>query len=193
MHECLMRPATRNAIPEWDRKTPQANPLDSPARRAIPEWDRKTPQANPLDSPASGDSQLWLPDPNRVLRAALFAILGAMLVSGLGSWLMGVDLLEFFDWLPGCAFRAWTGFPCPGCGMGHALLHLSRLEWVAAVGANPAAPFLAVAMLAGAFQQAPDRAVCGMNPILAALCLAIVLATWLWRILLMAGASVPGL
>jgi hypothetical protein len=169
------------------------HPVQSAARSAIPEWDRVTPQANPTDSPARGELQLWLPDPNPVLRAALFAILGAMLVSGLGSWFLGVDLLEFLDWLPACAFRAWTGFPCPGCGMGHALIHLSRLELVAAVGANPAAPFLAAAMVVGAFRQAPDRAVCGMNPILAALCLAMLVAIWLWRILPMEGVSAVGL
>ena len=163
------------------------------AKSAIPGWDRVTPQANPQDSPARGDSQLWLPDPNPVLRAALFAILGAMLVSGLGSWFLGVDLPELLDWLPACAFRAWTGFPCPGCGMGHALIHLSRLEFVAAVGANPAAPFLAAAMLVGAFRRAPDRAVCGMNPSLAALCLAMLVATWLWRTLPMQGVSAAGL
>jgi hypothetical protein len=163
------------------------------ARSASPGWGRETSQANPQDSLARGDSQLWLPDPNRVLRAALFAILGAVLVSGLGSWFLGVDLLEFLDWLPGCVFRAWTGFPCPGCGMGHALIHLSRLEWVAAVGANPAAPFLAVAMLVGALRQVPDRAACGMNPILAAFCLAMLVATWLWRILPMEGVLAAGL
>ena len=152
-----------------------------------------TPQANPKDSPASGDSQLWLPDPNEALRAALFAILGAMLVSGLGSWFLGVDLLEFLDWLPGCVFRAWTGFPCPGCGMGHALIHLSRLEWVAAVGAHPAAPFLATAMLVGALRAAPDRAAHRMDPVLATFCLATLVATWLWRILPIEGVSAVGL
>jgi hypothetical protein len=134
-----------------------------------------------------------LPDPNQLLRVALFAILGALLVSGLGSWLLGVDLLEFADWLPGCAFRAWTGIPCPGCGMGHALIHLSRFEWVAAVGANPASPFLAGAMLVGAFRQSPDRAVCRTTPGLAAFWLAMLVATWLWRILPMEGVSTAGL
>lgn len=136
-----------------------------------------------------GDAALRLPDANPVLRAALFAILGVMLVSGFGWWLFGVDLIGFFGWLPGCAFRAWTGFPCPGCGMGHALIQLSRLELAAAVSSNPAAPFLAAALLVGAFRPAPDRAVCGMNPIAAALCLTLVLAAWLWRVLPMAGAS----
>jgi hypothetical protein len=133
---------------------------------------------------------MW--SPNRVLRAGLFAILGAMLVSGLCGWFLDVDLLECLDWLPDCAFRTWTGFPCPGCGMGHALIHLSRLEWLAAVGANPAVPFLAAAIFVGAFQQLPDRAACGLNPILAALCLGILVATWLWRILPLEGVSAPG-
>jgi hypothetical protein len=145
---------------------------------------------NPQDSPASGSSQLRLPNPNLVLRAALFAILGAMLASGVGWWFLGVDLLEFLEWLPSCAFRAWTGFPCPGCGMGHALIHLSRLQWVAAVGANPAAPFLAAAVLVGAFRRAPDRAVCGIHPRSAVLCLVVVVAAWLWRVLSLEGVSV---
>ena len=153
------------------------------ARSAIPARDRLMPQANPLDSPARGDSQLWLPDPSSILRAALLAILGALLVSGFGWWFLGVDLLEFLSWLPGCAFRAWTGLPCPGCGMGHALIHLSRLQLVAAVGANPAAPFLAAAMLIAALRRAPDVAVCGKRRSWAGVCLALVLASWLWRIL----------
>jgi hypothetical protein len=176
-----------------ERLTSQANPLDSPARSAIPAWDRVTPQANPLDSPASGDSQLWLPDPNPVLRAALFAILGALLVSGFGWWFLGVDLLEFLDWLPGCAFRAWTGFPCPGCGMGHALIQLSRLQLAAAVDANPAVLFLAAAMVVGALRSAPDVALCGKRRPWAGVCLALVLAGWLWRILPVESSMVSGL
>jgi hypothetical protein len=152
------------------------------ARSAIPFWDRETSRVNPQDSPAGGSSQLRLPGPDSVLRAALFAILGAMLASGVGWWFLGVDLLEFLDWLPSCAFRAWTGFPCPGCGMGHALIHLSRFELVAAVGANPAAPFLAAAMLVGALRRAPDVAVSARSRIWDGACLALVLAGWLWRI-----------
>jgi hypothetical protein len=138
---------------------------------------------NPQDSPAGGSSQLRLPGPNSVLRTALFAILGAMLASGVGWGFLGVDLLEYLDWLPSCAFRAWTGFSCPGCGMGHALIHLSRFELVAAVGANPAAPFLAAAMLVGALRRAPDVALRGKRRFWAGAFLALVLAGWLWRIL----------
>jgi hypothetical protein len=166
MHEHPMGPFARSA-----------------ARSAISFSDRVTPQVNPQDSPASGDSQPWLPSPDLVLRAALFAILGAMLASGIGWWFLGVDLLEFLDWLPSCAFRAWTGFPCPGCGMGHALIHLSRFELVAAVGANPAAPFIAAVMLVGALRRAPVVAVHGKRGFWAGACLALVLVGWLWRIL----------
>jgi hypothetical protein len=113
-----------------------------------------------------------------------------MLVLGFSGWFLGLNLLEFIAWLPGCAFRAWTGIPCPGCGMGHALIHLSRLQWVAAVGANPAAPFLAAAVLVGAFRRAPDRAVCGIHPRSAVLCLVVVVAAWLWRVLSLEGVSV---
>jgi hypothetical protein len=138
---------------------------------------------------AVAGSPLGLPEPDTVLRVALLALLGVMLVSGFSWRILGVDLLAFLGRLPGCAFRAWTGFPCPGCGMGHAFVQLSRLQLAAAVGANPAAPLLAVAMWVGAFRQAPDRAVSGMNPRLAASCLALVLVAWLWRILSLAGVS----
>jgi len=131
----------------------------------------------------------WLPDPNRLLRAALFAILGVMLVSGVSWWMFGLDGLAFLRWMPGCAIRSWTGLPCPGCGMGHALIYLSRFQWDAAVEANPAAPCLAAAMLVGALRQAPDRAVCGAHPLPVALCLAAVVAAWLWRIAPLAGVS----
>ncbi len=167
--------------------------MRSAARRGIPERDRATPQANPWDSPACGDLRLWLPGPNPVLRAALFAILGALLASGFGWWFLGVDWLEFLDWLPGCAFRAWTGFPCPGCGMGHALIHLSRLQLVAAVDANPAAPFLAAAMLVGALRRAPGAAVCGKRRFWAGVCLALVPVGGLWRILPVEGSTASGI
>jgi len=152
-----------------------------------------TPQANRKDSPVRGNSRWWLPDPNLALRAALIAILGAMLASGLGWWFLGVDVLEFVSWLPSCAFRSWTGFPCPGCGMGHALIHLSRLQLVAAVGANPAAPFLAATMLVGALRDAPDVALCGKRRSWAAVGLALVLIGWLWRILPVEGSAPSGL
>lgn len=144
-------------------------------------------------STACGDSPIWRPGPAPVLRVALFAILGVLLVSGVSWGLFGVDLGEILGWLPGCAFRTWTGLPCPGCGMGHALIHLSRLQWVAAVGANPAAPFLIVAMLVGALRSAPDAAVRGMNPVSAAFCLAVVVVAWLGRVLPIAGVSAPDL
>ncbi len=144
-------------------------------------------------SAACADSPIWLPGPDSVLRAALFAILGVLLVSGVSWWFFGVDLAGFLGWLPGCAFRSWTGFPCPGCGMGHALIQLSRLQWVAAVGANPAAPFLILAMLAGVLRRAPDAAVRRMDPISPACCLAVVVVAWLWRALPMEGVSAPGL
>lgn len=77
--------------------------------------------------------------------------------------------------------------------MGHVLIHLSRLQWIAAVGANPAAPFLIVAMLVGALRSAPDAAVRWMNPVSAAFCLAVVVVAWLGRVLPIAGGAAPGL
>jgi hypothetical protein len=38
---------------------------------------------------------------------------------------------------PLCLFKRATGLPCPGCGMGHALLHAFRGEWGASFDAHP--------------------------------------------------------
>ncbi|MBI5630669.1 MAG: DUF2752 domain-containing protein [Elusimicrobia bacterium] len=31
--------------------------------------------------------------------------------------------------LPFCLFKLWTGLPCPGCGMGHAILSAFAGDW----------------------------------------------------------------
>lgn len=80
----------------------------------------------------------------RLLIAAVFTV---MLVSGLTYAFLGVDFLTHpYLGLP-CAFRSLTGFACPGCGMTRAFLLLSQLRIDDALATNPAAPFLAGAML----------------------------------------------
>ena len=70
-----------------------------------------------------------------------------MLVSGLTYAFLGVDFLTHsYLGLP-CVFRTLTGFACPGCGMTRAFLLLSQLRIDDALATNPAAPFLAGAML----------------------------------------------
>lgn len=44
-----------------------------------------------------------------------------------------------------CLFRAVTGLPCPGCGMGHALIAAFRGNWAASFRLHPlGVPFLLV-------------------------------------------------
>ena len=39
--------------------------------------------------------------------------------------------------LPPCGLYAWTGLPCPGCGLTTSFAHLARLELLPALDANP--------------------------------------------------------
>ncbi len=81
------------------------------------------------------------------MRLGIAAVLTVMLVSGLTYAFLGVDFLTHpYLGLP-CAFRSLTGFGCPGCGMTRAFLLLSQLRIDDALATNPAAPFLAGAML----------------------------------------------
>ena len=123
---------------------------------------------------------LRLPDPDHLFRASLFALLAGLILSGLAWALAGVDVLEALGWLPECPFRVWLGFACPGCGMTHALVYLSRLELSAGLAANPTAPFLVLAMVGGAVSGRFRGAARGFR---SAVLLAIVLLMWLWRVI----------
>ncbi len=86
-------------------------------------------------------------EPDRVLRLLIAAVFTVVLVSGLAYAFLGVDFLAHtYLGLP-CAFRTVTGTPCPGCGMTRAFLLLSQLRIDDALATNPAAPFLAGAMM----------------------------------------------
>lgn len=39
--------------------------------------------------------------------------------------------------LPPCPFMAVTGLPCPGCGLTTSFAHMARLDFTAALGAQP--------------------------------------------------------
>jgi hypothetical protein len=69
-----------------------------------------------------------------------------LLVCGFVRQTLGWSPGEWLQLVPDCAFRALTGFPCPGCGMTQALLLLTELRFADAVAVNPAAPVLVGAM-----------------------------------------------
>ncbi len=122
---------------------------------------------------------LRVPDADHLLRVSLLGLLAGLILSGLAWALAGLDVLEALEWLPACRFRAWLGIACPGCGMTHALVHLSRLEVGAALAANPAAPLLVMAMVGGVASQRFRRSVRDSR---SAILLGFVLLAWLWRV-----------
>ena len=48
----------------------------------------------------------------------------------IGAYLGAVALMYFLN-VP-CVFKTVLGIPCPGCGMTHALIHASKLEFAEA-------------------------------------------------------------
>ncbi len=64
-----------------------------------------------------------------------------------------VALLPFASWitpfLPGCALREWTGWPCPTCGATRATVALARFRVGEAMGLNPLAAVSVLLFLAG--------------------------------------------
>jgi len=94
--------------------------------------------------------QARLPRPDRVLQVSSLAVLTAVAASGLLAAFAGIDLIDQLEWAPACAFRSWTGFECPGCGMTRALVLLGQFQFAASCSAHPAAPGLAIALGIGA-------------------------------------------
>jgi hypothetical protein len=65
--------------------------------------------------------------------------------------------LSLFGWQlpPLCAFRALTGYDCPGCGLTRSFTYMGHLDPVAAFGMHAAGPLLWTAVAA----QVPWRIV----------------------------------
>jgi hypothetical protein len=97
----------------------------------------------------------WRP-PDREDRqvAALWAVCagGALLLRPL--WVAAAAFL------PRCAWHAWTGWPCPGCGTTRAILDLLRGDPGGALAVNPLATCAAVGFTAGGL-LAPLWLACG--------------------------------
>lgn len=66
------------------------------------------------------------------------------------------EALTVFGWElpPLCAFRATTGYRCPGCGLTRSFVFLGHADLAAAFAQNPLGPMLWVFFLA----QVPYRA-----------------------------------
>ncbi len=45
--------------------------------------------------------------------------------------------LPVLDMMPSCVFKAFTGIPCPACGMTRSLVHLAHGDLAGSLGLNP--------------------------------------------------------
>lgn len=95
--------------------------------------------------------------------------------------------------LPQCLFLQWTGLPCPSCGLTTSFTHLLHGHLGAAFAAHPMGPLLFVAFAAGAvlsmaeflnFRTPLSRFLRGQGVSWAYGALALFLATWIFRLLL---------
>ncbi len=122
-----------------------------------------------------------LPRPDRVLQVSSLAVLTAVAASGLLATFAGIDLIDQLEWAPACAFRSWTGFECPGCGMTRALVLLGQFQFAASCSAHPAAPGVAIALGIGAAR--PRLLVGSCRDAVARVALLGVGTAWLVRVL----------
>ncbi len=74
--------------------------------------------------------------PDHFLRGIVVAILSSMAVSGLGYRFFNIDILDLLPSTSFCIFHLVTDLPCPGCGMGRALIYLGQLKIIEAVSSN---------------------------------------------------------
>ena len=68
-----------------------------------------------------------------------------LLYAGIGIVL---DAFTAYDILPPCLWHRLFGGACPGCGLTTAFTHLVRLEFRAAIDANPLSPLIALLLVA---------------------------------------------
>jgi hypothetical protein len=61
--------------------------------------------------------------------------------------LVAVRFLPVQNVFPSCAFKAFTGVPCPTCGTTRLLMHLSQGDLFGALSLNPAVALAIVAAL----------------------------------------------
>lgn len=120
-----------------------------------------------------------LPEPHVLSRAAVAGLLVGLGLCSVAHQVFGWGPGEWLGLLPDCAFRSFTGFPCPGCGMGRALLLLTELRFAEAVTANPGAPVLVAAM--GVWLVRPPARSARFRDAAAAAALVALLLAWTLR------------
>ncbi len=71
--------------------------------------------------------QNWI-KPEKILRLSIGVILSLIFVSGILFFFWKINLINYLPNVTLCPFHAFTGKPCPGCGMSRAFLLLGQLR-----------------------------------------------------------------
>jgi hypothetical protein len=71
--------------------------------------------------------QNWI-KPEKILRLSIGVILSLIFVSGILFFFWKINLINYLPIVTLCPFHAFTGKPCPGCGMSRAFLLLGQLR-----------------------------------------------------------------
>jgi hypothetical protein len=71
--------------------------------------------------------QNWI-KPEKILRLSIGVILSLIFVSGILFFFWKINLINYLPNVTFCPFHAFTGKPCPGCGMSRAFLLLGQLR-----------------------------------------------------------------
>ena len=58
--------------------------------------------------------------------------------------LIAARILPVQDMMPSCAFKAFTGIPCPTCGTTRSLVHFAHGDLAGSFGLNPAVALMIV-------------------------------------------------
>jgi hypothetical protein len=53
--------------------------------------------------------------------------------------LCAARFLPVLEFLPFCAFKGFTGFPCPACGSTRSIIHLAHGDFLSSLAMNPLA------------------------------------------------------
>ena len=81
-------------------------------------------------------SRRYYLDPDKLLKILVIVNLTAVSFSGVCFYLFEIDFMDYLPTVSLCPFQAFTGLPCPGCGMTRAMLSLGQFKLNEAIKYN---------------------------------------------------------
>ncbi len=95
--------------------------------------------------------------PEKLLYCTIGIILCSIIASGALFYFAKIDLISYLPGIHICPFHAFTGSPCPGCGMSRAFLLLGQFKIRAALEMNHlSVPLLFLMLLYFFFGRIPS-------------------------------------